>query len=374
MIYAIGILVSFFLAALILTKKGRNQADTILGAWMIVIGFHLFAYYGIVTGLIYEHTFLIGTNLPLPFLHGPLLYLYTFALTKPEDLSVKVWLVNAVLPLGVFVSTVPFFLLPVERKVYVFQNEGSGYETFTLIVGIPLSVSGIAYVFLTNRILQKHQRRIRDVFSNQEKVDLDWLSFLFYGMGLIWVFIIFDLGDQWIFILATVFVVFIGYFGIRQVGIFTNKNLPITREKIAEKEFSPLEVKEKASKTRKYAKSGLTNDSASDLHARLKALMTTENLYLEPELTLVELATHLDIHPNYLSQAINELEGMSFYDYINGLRIEEFKKRAVLPENQKYTLLAVAFDCGFNSKSAFNRCFRKSTGLSPTEFVRQAVV
>jgi len=374
MIYAIGIFVSFFLAALILTKKGRNQADLVLGIWMIVIGFHLFTYYSIVTGLIYEHTFLIGANLPFPFLHGPFLYLYTFALTKPAELSAKVWLVNAVLPLGVFVSTISFFLLPIKRKVYVFQNEGSGYETYTLIVGVLLSVSGIAYVLLTNRLLQKHRKRIRDVFSNQEKIDLDWLRFLFYGMGLIWVFIIFDLGDQWIFVLATVFVVFIGYFGIKQVGIFTNQNLPTASEKITEQEFSAIEVQEEASKKRKYAKSGLTDDSASDLHARLKALMTTENLYLEPELALIELATHLDTHPNYLSQAINELEGMNFYDYINGLRIEEFKKQAVLPENQKYTLLAVAFDCGFNSKSAFNRCFKKATGLSPTEYVRQAVV
>ncbi len=102
--------------------------------------------------------------------------------------------------------------------------------------------------------------------------------------------------------------------------------------------------------------------------------MQSERLYLEPELTLAQLATHLAIHPNYLSQAINEREGVSFYDYINGLRVEEFKERAIFPENQKYTLLAVAFDCGFNSKSAFNRCFKKATGLSPTEYVSQAVV
>lgn len=374
MIYAIGIFVSFFLAALILTKKGRNKADIILGIWMIVIGLHLFAYYSIVTGLIYEHTFLLGANLPFPFLHGPLLYLYTFALTRPQHLSAKVWLVNAVLPLGLFVSTIPFLLLPVEEKVYVFQNDGLGYETYMLIVGILLSLSGIAYIFLTHRLLQRHKKRIRDAFSSQEKIDLNWLRFLFYGMGLIWVFIIFDLGDQWIFILATVFAVFIGYFGIKQVGIFTNQNLPIASEEVAKQEFSDLEIQEETSPKRKYAKSGLTDDSANDLHKRLEGLMHSERLYLEPELALAQLATHLAIHPNYLSQAINECQGVSFYEYINSLRIEEFKRRAVLPENQKYTLLAVAFDCGFNSKSAFNRCFKKSTGISPTEYVRQAVI
>jgi AraC-like DNA-binding protein len=373
MIHAIGFSVSFFLAALVLTKRGRNQADTILGAWMMVIGLHLFAYYGIVTGLIYEYPFLLGANLPFPFLHGPLLYLYTFALTKPTELSAKVWLANALLPLGVFISTVPFLLLPVEQKVFVFQNEGLGYEDYTLIVNILMSVSGIVYIYLTNRLLLKHGARIREAFSNQEKIDLDWLRFLFYGMGLIWVFIIFDLGDRWIFTLATVFVVFIGYFGIRQVGIFTDQNPPIVREETTGEDPHPMEDRrEETDGKRKYAKSGLSDESAGDLHQRLEALMLSERLYREPELTLTQLAACLDIHPNYLSQVINEREGVSFYDYVNGLRIEEFKRRAVLPENQKYTLLAVAFECGFNSKSAFNRCFKKATGLSPTEYVRQA--
>jgi AraC-like DNA-binding protein len=371
MIYAIGTFVSFFLAVLILTKQGRYTADIILGAWMIVTGLHLFAYYSIITGLIYEHTFLLGVNLPFPFLHGPLLYLYTFALTKPAELSKKIWLVNAVLPLGIVVSTIPFFSLKVEEKMHVFQNDGLGYETYTLIAGILLSASGIAYVFLTNKLLINHKKRIRDVFSSQEKVDLDWLRFLFYGMGLIWVFIIFDLGDQWIFILATVFVIFIGYFGIRQVGIFSNQPL-LTDEGDSIPEAIPfLENEEKNTEKRKYAKSGLNDDAAMTLHGRLTSLMNQQRLYREPELTLVQLATHLDVHPNYLSQVINDREGFNFYDYVNGLRIEEFKKEIAKPENRKFTLLAVAYNCGFNSKSSFNRFFKKAEGKSPTAYLKE---
>ena len=76
-------------------------------------------------------------------------------------------------------------------------------------------------------------------------------------------------------------------------------------------------------------------------------------------------------HPNYLSQVINEVEGINFYDYVNRLRVEEFKRLLSLPENQRFTLLALAYDCGFNSKSAFNRCFKKTTGLSPSEYAKQ---
>jgi AraC-like DNA-binding protein len=78
----------------------------------------------------------------------------------------------------------------------------------------------------------------------------------------------------------------------------------------------------------------------------------------------------LNTQPNYLSQVINEKEGKIFYDYINTIRIEEFKRLAVLPESRKYTLLALAEQCGFNSKSSFNRYFKKVTGQSPSEFMK----
>jgi AraC-like DNA-binding protein len=67
---------------------------------------------------------------------------------------------------------------------------------------------------------------------------------------------------------------------------------------------------------------------------------------------------------------INEREGKNFYDYINCLRIEEFKRLAAAPENRKYTLMALAEECGFNSKSSFNRYFKKVTGKAPSEFMQ----
>ncbi|MNY28251.1 Helix-turn-helix domain protein [compost metagenome] len=65
------------------------------------------------------------------------------------------------------------------------------------------------------------------------------------------------------------------------------------------------------------------------------------------------------------------MEKKSFYDYINELRIEEFKIIVVLPENQKFTLLSLAYDVGFNSKTSFNRNFKNITGLSPTAYLQQ---
>ena len=102
--------------------------------------------------------------------------------------------------------------------------------------------------------------------------------------------------------------------------------------------------------------------------------METEKIYTESELSLSELANRLNTLPNYLSQVINDKEGKNFYDYINMLRIDEFKRLVSRPENRKYTLLSLSYDCGFNSKSSFNKNFKKVTGQSPSEYLNNPQV
>ena len=364
MIYAIGTFVAFFLALLALTKKGRNIADVILGMWLVVIGLHFSLFYLSYYENIYAYPHLLGIALPFPFLHGPLLYLYTQALTNPERFRNKVWALHFILPFLVILSFLPFYSSTAGQKIQVFTVEGKGYETQLNISGILLVLSGVFYVVFTYRLLQNHQRRILNQFSNQEKINLNWLRFLFYGMTVLWFVIIFIGGDQNIFPVASIFIFLIGYFGIKQVGIFTN-----LRDENKVLPESPAEASN--TERKKYTKSGLSEDSAKALHERLTALIQAEKPYLNPELTLSDLADLLQVHSNYLSQVINEMEGLAFYDYINKLRIAEFIREVQKLENQRFTLVALAYDCGFNSKTSFNRNFKKITKLSPTEYLKQ---
>jgi AraC-like DNA-binding protein len=102
--------------------------------------------------------------------------------------------------------------------------------------------------------------------------------------------------------------------------------------------------------------------------------MTEKKLYQTPELTLNIVSKELNIHPNTLSQVINSVEQKNFFDYVNTLRIEEFKHRITNPDNHKYTLLSLAYECGFNSKTSFNRNFKNLTGKSPSEFLKESKV
>ena len=364
----IGVFVSSFLAFLLLTKKGTSKSDNILTIWLMVIGFHLFLYAAFVTKIIFQIPFLLGFNLIFPFLHGPLLFLYIISLTKKQKLTLKVILYHFILPLLVLLMYSNFFVLSTKEKIQVFEMEGQGYETIIFLSDIFLTFSGIFYFIYNFKLLNEHRKNISSQFSYDKKVNLNWLRILIYMMGIIWFLIIFKQSDYWIFGMSTFYVVCLGYFGIKQMDIFSNSNLKISK-KTTESEF---ELVVTDSPVKKYAKSGLNDKFADVIHQNLNQVMKQQKLFKEPELTLDELSKTLEVPSNYLSQVINEKEGINFYDYINALRIEEFKRIVVLKQNKNFTIISLAYECGFNSKTSFNRVFKKSTGLTPSQFLKKS--
>ena len=120
---------------------------------------------------------------------------------------------------------------------------------------------------------------------------------------------------------------------------------------------------------KKYEKSSLTPEEADDYHQRLLDFMEKEKPYLDCELTVKDLADRLIMAPKDLSQVINERSGKNFCDFINHYRIEEAKKLLTRSVKDKdMSILNIAFDVGFNSKSSFNLVFKKTTGLTPSQF------
>ena len=357
MFYLSGVGVSFFLTLLLLSKRNKTVADKILAAWLFIVSVHLLLFY---FHKMWIYSELLGADISLPLVHGPFLYLYTRALTGRTS-SPRISMLHFLPALAIFIYTIPFLTLPASQKIYVFENKGIGYETFGGIKMTAIILSGIFYVVASSVALHKHRVTIANQFSNAEKINLQWLQYLIYWIGVIWLLVIFT-NDDWVFAAGVLFVSFIGFFGIRQVGIFNGSEFPPGKIELEETEGESVDKK-------KYQKSGLDAESSETLHRQLTDVMREKRLYCKNELSLAELAKHLNAQPNNLSQVINEQEGKNFYDYINALRIEEFKRLAADPDSRKYTLLALAQQCGFNSKSSFNRYFKKVTGQSPSEFV-----
>lgn len=387
MIYISGIVISLFLSALLLLKKNRSRADNYLFAWMLLIVLHQMYFYFDHSEWFRKYTFLIGFDFPFPLLHGPLLFLYASALvgTLPRN---RIRILHFIPALLCLFCLTGFYLLPGDQKLYIIDHDGLGYELFLQIRFIAIIASGIIYVVLTLLLLNRHQRRIRDNFSDIEKINLRWLQYLTYGIGGIWLVVIFG-NEPLTFLAVVIFVVFIGVYGIRQTPVFSadlqntlNKPDQYSVQSVApaaetnspEKEILPeipLMSNDPEPEKGKYQKSGLDDQDLERIHQKLEEMMRRDKLFTDPEVTLGDIARRLDIHPNYLSQVINAVLKKNFYDYINFQRVEEFKLQAGKPENSHFTLLSLAFSCGFNSKSSFNRNFRKVTGTSPSEYLRQ---
>lgn len=366
MLYFVGVIIAFFLALLLISKKDKSGADKILALWLLFIGIHLLAVYLLTSTKYIQFPYLLGIELPMPLIHGPFLYLYCASLTQ-QHYKKGLRLLHFLPFVFGYIPFLGFLISSFENKILVYQNQGKGYTEVLSVMFLLFILSGVVYVFLSLQLLAKHKKNIANQFSYTEKINLAWLRYLTLGIMLIWICIIFGT-DEYTFTAVVLYILFIGFFGIKQVGIFTHKR-PDTAHLQDIAIDTSLAIASN-NETEKYLKSGLGNVAANEIHAQLSEAMLNHKWYKNPELSLGKLSFDLDVPVNQLSQVINTKEQKSFYDYINQLRIEEFKRIVAQPENQKFTLLALAFDCGFNSKASFNRNFKKVTGLSPTEYLK----
>ncbi|MDP3435863.1 MAG: AraC family transcriptional regulator, partial [Bacteroidales bacterium] len=208
-------------------------------------------------------------------------------------------------------------------------------------------------------------KRIKSYFSQTEKIDLRWLKFL-----LVWALICYScisllyLFDSFVdifsynslqtigYTIASVFVVILGFFGLRQGDLFSGTN----RDYIINK---PQDVYENREPIAKQEEEFIT---------RLLYYMKESKPYLNPEITLGVLSSQMKVSSEYLSRVINTRLNINFFDFIAHYRVEEFKFMCKDLSKRNYTIISLAYDCGFNSKAAFNRVFKKTTGVTPSEY------
>lgn len=319
-----------------------------------------------------------------------------------------------------YILFIHFFLLPDDEKLESLNGNDS-HNNFIFSINITVIwISGVLYTGISLFRLFSYKKSIKNHFSNTEKINFNWLKYLLLGFVIIWILILFVRYDPLIFGSSVVFISWIGYFGIKQLTVF--KQISVTKydsdsmleidqiltelkneeqkkqEKLSqtnneqntlnyfalesEKSLDRITEVEQGEKIRnnltnkesnstRYHKSNLSSVLALQIHEQLNQTIANDKIFTNPDLTLNELANSLNVHPNNLSQVINSLENKTFYDYINEKRINEFLRVVELPESQKYTFLSLAFECGFNSKTAFNRNFKKIIGFTPSEYMKR---
>ena len=391
-IFLIGAIQSFFLTLLFFGKKRRNQADIFLILWLMAMGFVLLDNYLRNNGFVFENPHFLGLTYCVPMISGPLLFMYVFLLIKKSARFNYLHALHSV-PFIFFVTYFLFnfyFLSPSEKLEYFYQM--SREPVFMIYTAeFFLVFSGPVYMILNLVLLRQHTRNLKDNFSYTEKINLKWLKFLSAAGIILAIFslstnllsdvipvIPYWVGDNITYGGITILIFFMGYYGINQPVIYKSISLEEAEETIrvfslkGEKQSTGYDNRESITKRDKYRNTGLKPEDAQKHMKRLLEFMDTERPYLESTLTLKDVSESLGISTNHLSQIINERLGVNFFDFINNYRVKEVKKCMSNPKFEHYTLLGIALECGFNSKSTFNSIFKKTTNLTPSEFKKSS--
>ncbi|MEA4936990.1 MAG: helix-turn-helix domain-containing protein [Paludibacter sp.] len=367
-IFLIAAFNALFFAFMIMQKK-KALHDKVLICWLIYLGLYT-GIYGLFSNKLFVDYHLLSAGfISLLLLHGPFMFLYITALIDQNFKFDWKKLIHFV-PFALFniYLIIASFLPEVAERIRLDHVESDSGVPWIFSFFLILTVlSGPFYFVLSGLLFRRLDLNIFNNFSSYEDVKLDWIRKLVYIFGGIWTILmifasvhhVFHL-FSWIFctdglaLSLSVFILLVGYYGLKQKEIFIhypNQNAGYVTEMKA-----------------KYAGVVLKETDIEHYVSELKNYMATEKPYLDADLSLPVLANKLNIPSHHLSRIINEQFGVNFFDFVNQYRIEEVKLRIMNPEFENLSLLGIAFDSGFNTKSAFNRVFKKMTGLTPSEY------
>ena len=352
-------------AALWFIKKGEQQLNRLLGVSLLMFSWSGVYYTIDQMGKMGEYKSLAYTNFPSDYIYNPLIFLYVCSLTIKDFRPNKKWLLHFIPAALLIIYYSNYYFSSAAHKQEIFSR---GYNYFPYDVAI-FSYANllqlVIYLTLGAIILQRYGKKITGFYSNIERRNYNWLKFILIINMVSAVICFFIYGTHMaiygkvLSLMGAILVCGIGYKMIDTPPQLPDSNLKEEADEPAMEEAPEPELT-------RYAKSGLTDDRVKQLAEKLLVLMERDKPWLQPELTLKQTAELMHIPTHQLSQVINQHFKKNFYDFVNNYRVEEVKHRLSQTEYAHLTILAIAFDCGFNSKASFNNVFKKLTGHAPS--------
>ncbi len=324
----------------------------------------------------------------------PSTYFYLHSYSHPE--AYKRDLLQLLL-LFVFGYVVEYWFFVYKAKLEVVNGETELlHSNAHLVLTIVKFIVFFGYFYEAVQLFKRHQIFIKDNFSNERHYNLKWVRNILVWNELLMIYALiafilsyvidgFTIGKSnmtayWMLI---VYIYYASINGFRQKDIHIQAVVASGNDVVeitpgpeaqvltkAHDVVPPVTVIEPQGGKTKYQRSKLSEQEAQKIIGKVVQVLEKEELFLEPELTLQDLSNKTN-EPTYLiSQSLNQSMGKSFYDLINNYRVEKAKHLLTDPNKKHLTVLSIAFEAGFNSKTTFNNVFKKLTGCTPTEYVK----
>lgn len=407
----IGVSQCVFAAFILFMRKRKATHEKLLVWWLLAMALKFLV---LLLKMYHDEYFdaEFATGL-IPFTFGPFMYLYTRFLTD-DDARFHFKDLKHFLPF--FVSTIFFFAYCRERVSFAESSylEKDNYLWVRVLFAVGIIGSVVVYGALTAMQIRHFLKTFRHKFSFESgKQRIYWLRFvniMFITSNAIFIvaggwnaitgekyFNLDFLSGIWLIVLAYA----VSYFGVQEKGLFhsslrrkdvtqpmlSNEEQATTTQELksilAENNIATSEELEKSIEEEQVtheseqaveaiAKKPLVSEAEMErVIVRLLEFMDAEKPYLNPELTIQDLAEKINIQKHHLTFIINSGLHKNFFNFVNEYRVEEFKRRVANPNYNHLTLLAIAFDSGFNSKSSFNNIFKNITGQTPSEYKKK---
>ncbi len=370
-----GTVASLFAATVLLSLPIASRRSRVLMALLLFllssygIGCHLTATGGFER---FPHLQQVGSTLSMAFM--PLLYLYAKERANSDRRLGLADLLHALPFVMQTLIRLPFFARTAAEKLSSPLPSWDAYLNRLSLLALALG-----YALAMIAMHRRHEAALPEQESRLEGRHLTWLLLLTFGWGLVYAISAWEMfkgalpglssgGLAGLLTLTT------AYLALTRAGALAfspskyreNVDSAPTNEAHAD-EADPVPAQPDDRAEPAPTKSGLLSPAREqEILARVQEYMATERPYLEPDLTLADLAGRLRLPPTYVSRALNNQLGRNFYTFINEHRVEAAKN--LLQEDAHRNVLEVALDTGFGSKSTFNSVFKKFTGLTPSEF------
>ena len=357
----LGAVQAVLLGTVLLCAKHNRTANRLLGAFAWIAAIVIAAAVMKSSGVYIRYPHLSFVPDPFYYLGVPFLFLYVRTLLSSQPLRPRdAWHLALTIAVAVYLTSTWYVQSAEAKRAVLLQLEQGAFPKWFYMKSVALLVQGLGYIaailwilYRGNKTGERPLRAAARAYVSRNARAVIIVLGLFWIVGALRVMRFFGYFDQFriqenliLPLMLAVLVYLICYSALRQPDML----------------FGPPDP------AKKYERSGLSPDAARAGLDRLTTYMSAHKPYLDGDLTLQDLASKVGLAPNHLSQVINDGWKMGFHEFLNSHRVRAAESLLQDPAAAQRSILEIAHEVGFNSKSAFNAAFQRHKGMTPTEF------